>query len=101
MTDGGWGAAISRMAVGVKWAPDPPSAKLDQRHELLTEPERRLITSGHTTGIRQPIVIATTQGPEDQGSSAHDLTLIGDSASDLISLYYYYYYYFIITYVHK
>ena len=85
--DGGWGAAISRMAVGVEWAPDPPPAKLDLRHELLTEPERGLITSGHTTEIRQPIVIATTQGPEDQGSSAHDLTFIGDSASDLISLF--------------
>ena len=79
--DGGWGAAISCMAVGVEWAPDPLPAKLDLRHELLTEPERRLITSGHTTGIWQPIVIATTQG-----SSAHDLTFIGDSASDLILL---------------
>ena len=43
-----------------------------------------LITSGHITGIRQPIVIATTQRPEDQGSSTHDLTFISDNASDLI-----------------
>ena len=27
--DGGWGAVISRMAVGVEWAPDPPPVKLD------------------------------------------------------------------------
>ena len=72
--DGGWGAAIiSRMAVGVEWVPDPPPAKLDLRHELLKRnPERGLITCGHNTGFRQPIVIATIQGPENQVSSAYD-----------------------------
>ena len=29
VTDGGWGAAISCMAVGAEWAPDQPPAKLD------------------------------------------------------------------------
>ena len=38
--DGGWEAAINRMAVSVEWTPDPPPAKLDLQHELLTEPQK-------------------------------------------------------------
>ena len=27
VTDGGWGAAISHLAVGMEWSPDPPTGE--------------------------------------------------------------------------